>query len=69
MAVSMAPTKGNLLAAKNTLRLSKQGYEMLDKKRNILIREMMTLIDEAKTVEANIESHSRRPMPPWKAPI
>lgn len=56
MAVSMAPTKGNLLAAKNTLRLSKQGYEMLDKKRNILIREMMTLIDEAKTVEANIES-------------
>lgn len=51
MAVSMAPTKGNLLAAKNTLRLSKQGYEMLDKKRNILIREMMALIDEAKDVE------------------
>ncbi len=56
MAVSMAPTKGNLLAAKNTLRLSKQGYEMLDKKRNILIREMMALIDEAKDVEKNIEA-------------
>lgn len=56
MAVSMAPTKGNLLAAKNTLRLSEQGYEMLDKKRNILIREMMTLIDEAKNVETNIEA-------------
>lgn len=51
----IAPTKGNLMAAKNTLRLSRQGYEMLDKKRNILIREMMTLIDEAKDIEEKIE--------------
>lgn len=50
-----APTKGNLMAAKNTLRLSHQGYEMLDKKRNILIREMMALIDEAKEIEEKIE--------------
>ena len=50
-----APTKGNLIAAKNTLRLSRQGYEMLDKKRNILIREMMELIEEAKRVEDEME--------------
>lgn len=55
MAKTLAPTKGNLMAAKNTLRLSKQGYEMLDKKRNILIREMMTLIEDAKDVEEKIE--------------
>ena len=55
MAKTMTPTKGNLMAAKNTLRLSKQGYEMLDKKRNILIREMMQLIEKAKDVEARIE--------------
>lgn len=55
MAKIPAPTKGNLIAAKNTLKLSRQGYEMLDKKRNILIKEMMNLIDEAKTVEENIE--------------
>lgn len=52
---TMAPTKGNLMSAKNTLRLSKQGYEMLDKKRNILIREMMLLIEEAKDVQSGIE--------------
>ena len=52
MAKTLAPTKGNLMMAKNTLRLSKQGYEMLDKKRNILIREMMLLIEEAKEVAA-----------------
>ena len=56
MQKNMAPTKGNLMAAKNTLRLSKQGYEMLDKKRNILIREMMQLIEEAKSVETEIET-------------
>ena len=55
MAKTLAPTKGNLMMAKNTLRLSEQGYEMLDKKRNILIREMMLLIEEAKEVEAKIE--------------
>lgn len=55
MQTNLAPTKGNLMMAKNTLRLSKQGYEMLDKKRNILIREMMQLIEEAKDVEAKIE--------------
>lgn len=56
MQKNLAPTKGNLMMAKNTLRLSKQGYEMLDKKRNILIREMMLLIEEAKSVEAEIET-------------
>ncbi len=55
MQKNLAPTKGNLMMAKNTLRLSKQGYEMLDKKRNILIREMMLLIEEAKEVEARLE--------------
>lgn len=56
MQKNTAPTKGNLMSAKNTLRLSKQGYEMLDKKRNILIREMMQLIEEAKEIEAQIEN-------------
>ena len=36
-----SPTKGNLILAKNSLKLSRQGYELMDKKRNILIREMM----------------------------
>ncbi len=42
------PTKGNLILAKNSLTLARQGYELMDKKRNILIKELMSLIDEAK---------------------
>ena len=50
------PTKGNLLLAKNSLALANQGYELMDKKRNILIRELMELIDQAKDIQEQIDS-------------
>ncbi len=50
------PTKGNLILAKNSLKLSLQGYELMDKKRNILIREMMELIDKAKDIQSQIDA-------------
>ena len=53
------PTKGNLMLAKNSLTLAKQGYELMDKKRNILIRELMDLIDEARDIQDEID----RPLP------
>lgn len=49
------PTKGNLILAKNSLSLAKQGHELMDKKRNILVRELMNLIEEAKTIQAEID--------------
>ncbi|MCR5216930.1 MAG: V-type ATP synthase subunit D [Lachnospiraceae bacterium] len=48
------PTKGNLILAKNSLALAMQGYELMDKKRNILIRELMELIDEASSLQQEI---------------
>lgn len=48
------PTKGNLMLAKNSLGLAKQGYELMDKKRNILIRELMDLIDKADKIQGEI---------------
>lgn len=50
------PTKGNLILAKNSLALAKQGYELMDKKRNILIRELMELIDQASAIQTEIDS-------------
>lgn len=49
------PTKGNLILAKNSLALSKQGYELMDKKRNILIRELMELIEQATDIQKEID--------------
>lgn len=50
------PTKGNLILAKNSLALANQGYELMDKKRNILIRELMELIYQAKDIQEQIDS-------------
>lgn len=49
------PTKGNLILAKSSLALARQGYELMDKKRNILIKELMSLIDEAKGIQSEID--------------
>ena len=50
------PTKGNLMLAKNSLALAKQGYDLMDNKRNILIRELMDLIDEARDIQDEIDT-------------
>lgn len=53
---SLFPTKGNYILAKSRLALSKQGYELLDKKRNILVREMMSLLDQVEQIQADMDS-------------
>ena len=55
MAVQAVPTKGNLMNTKKSLALARNGYELLDRKRNILIREMMTLIDHANAIQEKID--------------
>jgi V/A-type H+-transporting ATPase subunit D len=53
------PTKGNLILSKNSLALARQGFDLMDKKRNILIRELMGLIDQAKDIQEQIDSTFR----------
>lgn len=52
---SQAPTKANLIKAKNMLGFSVKGFDLLDKKRNVLIREMMSLIDRAGSIQREIQ--------------
>ena len=55
MAQQAVPTKGNLMATKKSLALARVGFDLLDKKRNILIREMMALIDRASEIQKTID--------------
>lgn len=55
MAEQVFPTKGNLINAKKTLSLAQVGFELLDRKRNILVREMMALIDRAEAIQGSID--------------
>lgn len=53
---AILPTKGNLMAAKRSRALAATGYELMDRKRNILIREMMGLMEEAKGLQDQIDT-------------
>lgn len=54
MAEQFFATKGNLVKARHTLQLCKLGYELMDQKRNVLIRELMQLLDQAKQIRGEI---------------
>lgn len=52
---NMAPTKGNLMAAKRSKELARRGFDLMDKKRNILIRELMKQIESARVLQARVD--------------
>lgn len=55
MSTPVVPTKGNLIAVKRSLELARGGFDLLDRKRNILIREMMLLIKHAEEIQNKID--------------
>jgi len=52
----VAPTKTNLLRLKSEYELAKEGYELLDQKRNILLLELMGLVDTAERMEIELKN-------------
>lgn len=57
MAKRVAATKANLLKIKSALAFAKKGYSLLDKKKTVLMREMMQLNLEAQNLQQEIEAH------------
>lgn len=57
MGMQLAPTKANLIKSKSMLQFSRKGYDLLDKKRNVLIREMMGLVQGANDIQNSIQSN------------
>jgi len=51
-----APTKGNLLSTKRSLELAKLGYDLLDRKRTILVNELMQMIDSVKYLRSEMST-------------
>jgi len=56
MAEQIFPTKGNLIKVKRSLKQATLGYELMDRKRSILVREMVALTDEARELRSSIDS-------------
>jgi V/A-type H+/Na+-transporting ATPase subunit D len=51
-----APTKTNLLKLKSDLNFTRQGYELLDQKRNILIIELLALVDQTADFQGKVDT-------------
>lgn len=47
-------TKTSLMAAQNSLELSEKGFDLLDKKRNVLVLTMMSFIDKAEALQEKV---------------
>ena len=50
-----APTKTNLLKLKDELKFARLGHELLDQKRNILIIELLTLVDQTIDYQGRVD--------------
>ena len=51
----LAPTKSNLMAVKEQLATAKDGYDLLEQKREILVMELMHMVERVKLLEADID--------------
>ncbi len=62
----VAPTKSNLLAVKEQLAIARDGYELLEQKREILVMELMQMVEKVKILEADIEKQIDKAYPSLK---
>ena len=64
--LNVAPTKSNLLSIKEQLAVSTNGYELLEEKREILVRELMHLVEKVKLLEKDIDKVVAEAYPAFK---
>ncbi len=64
--LNIAPTKSNLLAMKEQLAISQNGYELLEQKREILVQELMHMVSQVKILERDIDSVIQTAYPAFK---
>jgi V/A-type H+-transporting ATPase subunit D len=62
----VAPTKSNLLSVKDQLTIARDGYELLEQKREILVMELMQMVEKVKLLEADIEKQIGKAYPSLK---
>jgi V/A-type H+-transporting ATPase subunit D len=53
-AVSVAPTRTNLIRVKKDLRFAREGHEILDRKREVLISELVRIAHEAEAAQKEV---------------
>ena len=57
--LNVAPTRSNLLKSRESLQLAKEGYNLLDQKREVLLMELMQIVHELGELERRMEEKSK----------
>jgi V/A-type H+-transporting ATPase subunit D len=52
--LNVPPTKSNLFQYKDQLAVAREGFELLEQKRDILVMELMRMLEQVKLVEAEL---------------
>ena len=52
--INVAPTRTNLIRIKKELRFAREGYEILDRKREVLTTELVRVAKEADAVQKEV---------------
>ncbi len=65
--LNIAPTKSNLLVVKEQLSVAKDGYELLEQKREILVMELMRMVEQVKLLEQKIDERIKTAYPALKS--
>ena len=52
----IAPTKSNLLRVKEQLAIAREGYDLLEQKREILVMELMQKVEQVKLLERDLDA-------------
>src|SRR5512143_2346586 len=53
-AISVAPTRTNLIRVKKDLQFAREGYEILDRKREVLTTELVRVAHEAEALQKEV---------------
>jgi len=63
MREQIAPTKSNLIKVKERLNLAREGYELLEQKREILVSELMRKVELVKILERDLDKRVKTAYP------
>lgn len=64
--MNIAPTKSNLLTVKESLTVARDGYDLLEQKREILVMELMRMVEKVKLLEQSIDKKVSEAYPALK---
>ncbi len=54
--LSIPPTKSNLIKVKQDFSIASEGYELLERKREILVMELMSYVEQVKRIEKDLDN-------------